>query len=224
MSKYTIELRKLINIYNREEIENWFKDYDLNEYLTQEEIDVITSRGTWNKNILARDIVDHYFMREIGLETPALFKHQVKVKMREIMQTKLPLIYSASIKYDPLVNVDFTETFKRNIDNTSESNDKSNNNSSGLTVNSDTPQGQINKTAILGGSYASSTSAGESESTSSGESYGSANTKEDYTKTTKGNSGVTASAQRMIQQYRENIVAINKDIIEELNDLFFGLY
>jgi hypothetical protein len=224
MSKYTIELRKLINIYNRQEIENWFKDYDLTEYLTQQEIDVIESRGTWTKDILARDIVDHYFMREIGLETPALFKHQVKVKMREIMQEKLPLIYSASIEYDPLVNVNFTETFTRNIDNTSETKDKSTSNNSGLTVNSDTPQGQISKTAILGGSYASSTSAGESESETNGESNGKAKTKEEYTKTTKGNSGVSATAQAMVKQYRQNIIAINKDIIEELSDLFFGLY
>ena len=36
----------------------------------------------------------------------------------EIMEKKLPLIYSASIEYDPLVNVDYSETFTRAINNT----------------------------------------------------------------------------------------------------------
>ena len=238
MSKYTIELRHLFDssytpsLYTREEVENWFKDYELRDYLTQEEIDVINSRGVWNKNKLARKIVDHYYMREIGFETPTLFKHYAKVTMQEIMEKYLPLIYSASIKYDPLVNVDYKEEFSRNIDNTTEStstgNNESSSNSSGLSVNSDTPQGQINKASILNGSYASSTSATENEilDTTSTEttSSGNGNTQEDYTKHVKGNSGVSATAQKMIEQYRDNIVTIDKDIIKELNTLFIGLY
>ena len=238
MSKYTIELRHLFDssytpsLYTRDEVENWFKDYDLRDYLTQEEIDVINSRGVWNKNKLARKIVDHYYMREIGFETPTLFKHYAKVTMQEIMEKYLPLIYSASIKYDPLVNVDYKEEFSRNIDNTTEStstgNNESSSNSSGLSVNSDTPQGQISKASILNGSYASSTSATENEilDTTSTEttSSGNGNTQEDYTKHVKGNSGVSATAQKMIEQYRDNIVTIDKDIIKELNTLFMGLY
>jgi len=140
------------------------------------------------------------------------------------MEQKLPLIYSASIKYDPMVNVDYTETFERTIDNTVIGNDSQTANSSGLTVNSDTPQGQINKTQILQGKYASSTQAGESSQTTSGSNNQSGNTEEGSTKHVKGNSGVSATAQKMVQQYRENIIAIDKDIINELNDLFMGLY
>ena len=29
MAKYTIELRKICDIYGREEVEKWFKDYDI---------------------------------------------------------------------------------------------------------------------------------------------------------------------------------------------------
>ena len=216
MSKYTFELRRVIDFFDRETVEGWFKDYELTDYLTQDEIDIIEERGTWTKDKLAKKIVDHYFMREIGFETPALFQHYVKVTMNEIMEQKLPLIYSASINYDPMVNVDYTETFERTIANEGTSTD----NSSGLTVNSDTPQGQINKTQILDGKYASSTNAGESTNTSESN----ANTEEGSTKRVKGNSGVSATAQKMIQQYRENIIAIDKDIINELNDLFMGLY
>lgn len=224
MSKYTFELRRVIDFFDRATVEGWFKDYELSDYLTPEEIAVINDRGTWSKDKLAKKIVDHYFMREIGFETPALFRHYVKLTMNEIMESKLPLIYSASINYDPMVNVDYTETFERTIDNTVSGSDSQTANSSGLTINSDTPHGQVNKTQILEGKYASSTQAGESTQTTSGENEQTGNTEEGSTKRVKGNSGVSATAQKMIQQYRENIIAIDKDIINELNDLFMGLY
>ena len=224
MSKYTFELRRLFDFYTRETVEGWFKDYDLEDYLTQDEIDVIEERGTWSKDKLAKKIVDHYYMREIGFETPYLFQHYVKVAMNEIMEQKLPLIYSASIEYDPLVNVDYSETFSRAINNTLNASSNNTATSSGLTVNSDTPQGQVNKTQILEGRYASSTQAGESTSSTTNQDSTAGNTQEASTKAVKGNSGVSATAQKMIQQYRENIIAIDRDIINELNDLFMGLY
>lgn len=239
MSKYTMELRQLFdssyfvpNLYTRSDIEGWFMDYELTDYLTQEEIDVINTRGVWSKQKLAKKIVDHYYMREIGYETPALFRHYAKVNMQELMEKFLPLIYSASIKYDPLVNVDYKEQFTRSIDNSTESTSSGTNNStsnsSSLNVNSDTPQGEITKTNILRGNYASSTGASENEitdeTTNESTSSGTGNTQEDYTKTIKGNSGVSATAQKMIEQYRDNIISIDKDIIKELNILFMGLY
>ncbi len=216
MSKYTIELRKVCDLYTREVVESWFKDYNLSYYLKPDEITTIEEAGLWSKDRLATKIVDHYFMREIGLETPALFKHYAKVYMQEIMERKLPLIYSMSIEYDPLVNVDYTESFERTIENEG----TTSNNASGLSVSSDTPQGQIVKANILAGAYASATGASETESSSED----SNSTDENYTKHVKGNSGVSATAQKMIQQYRENIVAVDEEIINELNKLFMGLY
>lgn len=208
MAKYTIELREVCNYMGRDVVESWFKDYDLSDYLTDDEIEVINTRGTWSKDKLAKKIVDNYFMREIGLETIGLFEHQVKIKMNEIMESKLPLIYSSAIKYDPLVNVDVTTTVARQVDDSS--------NANGLTINSDTPQGNINKTDILAGNYATSTQGGESTNQTQ--------SVESSTTNTKGNSGVSATAQKMILQYRENIRAIDYEIIKELNSLFMGLY
>ena len=209
MSKYTTSFYDLIQkgICSKNELSSWFKDYELSDFLTEEEIQVINTRGTWSKERLADKIIDHYYFKEFGLETPATFRHYAKIQMKEIMESKLPLIYSAAIKYDPLVNVDFTEEYS--------SNTTGNSNSSGLTVNSDTPQGQINKAAILNGSYASSTGASEDTADSTGTM--------DYIRKTKGNSGVSATAQAMVRQYRENIRAIDYEIIEELKDLFIGL-
>lgn len=224
MAKYSIELRKICDTLGEDEVRSWFMDYDLSNYLTFDEIKVIEERGTWNKQRLAQKIIDHYYMEEIGVETVALFKRRVKVAMQEIMEEKAPLIYSAAISYDPLVNVDYTETYEgeSKMDSTSEGH--ANSGSSGLTVNSDTPQGQINKQAILNGSYASSTSADEIDDESSSTSAGSNEGTNSYTKRVKGNSGVSATAQKMIEQYRENIIMIDRDIIKDLAKLFMSIY
>ncbi len=208
MSRYTTELRFIVENTSLEEVEAMFKDYELSDYLTEDEIAVIEERGTWSKDKLAKKIVEHYWMREIGLETVGLFKHQAKVAMQEIMEEKLPLIYSASIKYDPLVNVDFTETY--------EEENSQDGNADGLNVNSDTPQGQISKETILAGNYASSTGASEGTSHSEG--------RQSWTRTQKGNSGSLSTAQKLVQQYRENIIMIDRDIIKDLSQLFMGIY
>ena len=228
MARYTVQLRKIIESVGEDEVLKWFQDYDLTNYLSAEEIKVITDRGTWSPARLAQKIVDHYYMQEIGLETVGLFKRRVKVAMQEIMEEKLPLIYSASLEYNPLTNVNYTETYSGTStnENTSSSDTTATSDSSGLTVNSDTPQGQIDKQAILGGAYASSTSANEIEDSantqSSGESIGTGT--QDYTKHFEGNQGISATYQKMIQQYRENIRAIDREIIEDLRDLFMIIY
>lgn len=204
MSKYTIELRNIIMIYGEQTVKGWFMDYELEDYLTEDQIETIETAGLWTKEKLADKIINHFYMREIGLETPALFKLKLKAMMNEIMEEYLPVIYSTAIEYDPLVNVDYTETYTGSDTN----------NGSSLSVNSDTPQGQVSKTDILAGAYASSTGASEATNTNS----------QSYSKRVKGNSGVSATAQRMVMQYRENIRTTTKDIIEKLEPLFMGIY
>lgn len=218
MSRYTTSFRSLIEggFVTRNDIEDIFKSYNLSDYLTAEEIEVIETRGTWTPSKLAKKIVDHYYLKDLGFETYAMFKHYAKIQMEEIMESKLPLIYSSAIKYDPLVNVDFVETYSAS----GSSNSSNSASGSGLVVSSDTPQGQISKASILDGSYASSTGVNEQES--SGTSNGS--TESEYEKRVKGNSGVSATAQKMVEQYRQNIRAIDYEIITELNDLFMGLF
>lgn len=220
MAKYTVQLRHVVATFGEDEVIKWFSDYELSDYLTAEEIKVINTRGTWNKEKLAKMIINHYFMREIGFETPTYFMHKAKVLMSELMEEKAPLIYSMAIKYDPLINVDFTETYAENSTGTNNSN--STNSGTGLNINSDTPQGQINKQSILNGTYATSTSGSESENTivDSSNSTGTQN----YTRTTRGNSGVSATAQAMVRQYRDNIIMINHDIIDACASLFINIY
>lgn len=220
MSKYTFELREVISTFGRDEVKRWFSDYNLSDYLTPEEIAVIEDKGVWNKDQLAERILDHYFMREIGTDAIGQFMLFVKDQMREIMETYAPIIYSASIKYDPLVNVNYSETYSGTSGTSSNSTSSSNN--SGLSVNSDTPQGQISKENILQGRYASSTAANETENRVNDNTTSNGN--QDYVKTIKGNSGVSATSQAMIKQYRDVIRAVNTEIVYELEPLFMGIY
>lgn len=215
-----MEIRELVSTFGRDEVKSWFSQYELSDFLTEDEIKVINDRGTWNKDKLAERIIDHYYTREIGTDAIGQFMLFAKDKMNEVMETYAPLIYSAAIEYDPLVNVNFTEVYSGQTNSNSDS--RSNSSNSGLTVNSDTPQGQISKSQILQGKYASSTGANENENqvTDTSTNQG----KEDYTKTTKGNSGVTATAQALIKQYRDTIRALNTEIVYELEPLFMGLY
>lgn len=264
MARYTATLRELSYVFGEDEILKWFEDYELNNYLDNDQIKVIEEKGTWSKDRLAQKIYDHFMLREIGVETPGLFKLRVKVKLERLMESKLPLIYSASIQYDPLVNVDFTESYtekhndndnstnnvNRKDDGTttttadSKSNTNASSNGSSLQINSDTPQGQINKADILKGEYASSTSANESETTSTSEDTsnttgetktGTTGTEEttytrgnegakEYTLHKMGNDGISATVQALIKQYRNIIVAIDDQIIDELEPLFMGIY
>ena len=215
-----MELREIISTFGRDEVKKWFCDYELSDYLTPEEIAVINERGTWDKDKLAERILDHYYTREIGTDAIGQFMLFTKDKMKEIMETYAPLIYSAAIKFDPLVNVDYEETYTGV--NTGDSKSNSSSSGSGLNVQSDTPQGQINKNAILRGEYASSTNANENEA--SAEDSSTSRGTQDYTKRMKGNSGVSATAQALIEQYRNYIRALNTEIVYELEPLFMGIY
>lgn len=236
MASYTTQLRNVINIYSREEVESWFKDYRLEDYLLPDQLETLEHSNLWSKDKLAKKIVDHYFMREIGFETPALFRHYAKMTMNEIMERYLPKIYTQAIQYDPLVNVDFTETYthEHEGEGTSEgnstSNSTSNGTSTGLNINDDTPQGRVNKDAILDGTYASSASANENATNATDETSVNSNNKsntkdkDNYTKHLQGNQGITASYQAMIMQYRDTVASYTEEIINELNSLFMGLY
>lgn len=224
MSKYTVELREIIEQYGRDTVESWFKDYDIEDYLNADEIEKLTETGLFDKDKLATKIVNHFFMREIGFETIKLFEYYSKLTMNELMEKYLPLYYSKAIVYDPLVNVDYQESYSGN--NTGNGTSTSNSTASGteLSINSDTPNGRISKEDVLAGEYATSTSGNESTTTGNDTSTTSSTQNQTYTKTVKGNSGVTATVQNLIKQYRDIIKTVDLDLIKELESLFMGLY
>lgn len=236
MAQYTIELRKICEIFTREEVENWFKSYELSDFLTSEQIQTILKFNVWSKEKLAKQIVDHYYMREIGFETPALFKHYAKVTMNEIMESYLLKIYTKFLEYDPLSSVDYTEEYTREINTdqksktngTSES--SSNSNSSSLNINNNTPQQRVTKQNLNTGLYASSVNQADNETeitdntTNNQNAEGNSKTIEKYTHSMKGDNGVIVTNQYLVREFRELAINFNKEIIDELNILFMGLY
>lgn len=224
MARYTYTLREVISTFGEDQVKGWFMDYELSDYLTPEEIEVINNRGVWSKEQLAKRILTHYMNREVGSEGIGKFQLDIKDMMSELMESYAPLLYSASIKYDPLVNVDYVEEFDRTSDSQSKTNSISNTKGDGLTIQSDTPQGEINKSEILAGKYASATTGNETTSNAQDITDNTGTGNEHYTKRTRGNSGVSATAQRMVQLYRDNIRAINSEIVYALEPLFMSIY
>lgn len=221
MAKYTFTLREMVeDYYGRETVEGWFKDYDLSDYLTADELQVVEETGIYSKDRIASMIVDHYYMYESGLETPGLFIRKARIKMREVMDKYAKIIYAYSLKIEPLVNVDYTETYTATSENNGNASGSSKN--SGLSLNNDTPQGKVEKADLLNGKYTSSSNASEGEGSSSSTSHDTGTS--EYSKRIRGNSGVSATAQTLIKQYRDIIEPINLDIIEEVEDLFMSVY
>lgn len=217
MASFTIELRALVESFGLDEVVGWFSSYNLADYLTSEQVKAIEQSG-WSKEKLAQKIIDHYELREIGFETPTYFAKRAAVFMNEIMEEKAPLIYAKTKMIEPLFDVNITESFTGN--GTASTKNTATSNGSGLTVNSNTPQGQINKEAILNGSYASSTSANEGESKNVND--GSSDTTNNYTKTIQGNQH--KSQAELLNEYQKFITAIDKEIIDRAGCLFINIY
>ena len=228
MAKYTMELRKIVDIFGRDEVESWFSSYNLADFLTPEQIQQIQKYNVWSKEKLASQIVDHYYMREIGFETPALFKHYAKLTMNEIMGSYLLKIYTQFLDYDPLSSVDYTEEYTREIEGSSEgsSNSNSQNSAEGFNINNDTPQQRITKQNLDSGIYASTTNQSETSSQIQDKTNTEASSKtvEKYTHTMKGDNGVIVTNQYLVRQSRELATNFNLEIINDLNKLFMGLY
>lgn len=226
--QFNFTIRKLCLMYTRSEVENWFKQYNLEDFLLKSQIQVIQNADLWSKDKLATRIVDFYYMREIGLETVALFKHYAKIRMNEIMEQKLPLIYSSSIEYDPLKNMDYTEELTREAQNKGNASSNSNSNitNNDFTFNSDLTQGELLLDEVKSGRYGSSATNSEANANSNdntntnSESSGNEHTVNHVT----GNRGILDTPSKMIGFYRDNIITINKDIIHELSDIFMKLW
>lgn len=226
--QFNFTIRKLCLMYTRSEVENWFKQYNLEDFLLKSQIQVIQNADLWSKDKLATRIVDFYYMREIGLETVALFKHYAKIRMNEIMEQKLPLIYSSSIEYDPLKNMDYTEELTRKAQNNGNASSNSNSNitNNDFTFNSDLTQGELLLDEVKSGKYGSTATNSEANANSNDNTNTNSESSENEhtVNHVTGNRGVLDTPAKMIRFYRDNIITINKDIIHELSDIFMKIW
>lgn len=233
MSRYTIELRYLIE----GNYDLGLKDYPIFDESYREQLN--------NK------IIQHYYFREIGFETEALFKNRLNQKMNEIMPYYNQMYESSKLKIDPLSTIDLEEVFSRKsktsgegTSSTSGTGNNTNNFNSTDTTDygkiskfSDIAQAQTTPNEILNDKYLTSatvddgqdkntntgTNTSQTESTTSGTSTDKRNLDEDTTLTRKGNNG-TASESELLNMYRETFLNIDMMIIDDLDELFLGIW
>lgn len=233
MSRYTIELRYLIE----GNYDLGLKDYPIFDESYREQLN--------NK------IIQHYYFREIGFETEALFKNRLNQKMNEIMPYYNQMYESSKLKIDPLSTIDLEEVFSRKSKTTGEGtsstsgtgNNTNNFNSTDITDYgkiskfSDIAQAQTTPNEILNDKYLTSatvddgqdkntntgTNTSQTESTTSGTSTDERNLDEDTTLTRKGNNGI-ASESELLNMYRETFLNIDMMIIDDLDELFLGIW
>ena len=202
MAHYTITIKTL-------------KDNNFNFGLQNYPIFNETYRDTLNNNIL-----NFYYENEIGFETAELFKFYLNNTMQLIMP-KYNIMYEkqeqALLKiFD---NVNLHETSNRNNENSINSETVSNSNNKVLFQ--DTPQGQIDFTDLENQTWATNYTMNKSNigdnSQSSGESS------EDYERTITGNNGNKYNIE-LLNDIKNNIMNIDMLIINELSDLFMGIF
>lgn len=239
MSKYTTEVRFICESKS-----------GLSESKGCDSVDEVLEKS-WNKifttsctffdetyrSVLCKKILKHYYLREIGSETVGVWKLWMNTKLEEIMPYYNQLYKSALLEFDPLKDYSVERTHKRTgIDGKTSSTDVSENSSGSSSNNvtdrelySDTPQGGLD--GLESESYLTSARKNTSESSSnssvtskSGTDYTeSVNSTEDYTEKVAGKVG-GSSYSKMLNEFRETMLNIDMKVINEFEELFFGLW
>ena len=150
---------------------------------------------------LEKKIIEHYYFRQIGFETVGRFKFKLNVRLREIMPRMIKIYATTQYKYNPIENYNMEET----------GSDERSVNSESLGKYADTPGGELD--GLLEGRYLTNATHGTDKSSG----------KEDHYFTRHGNIGVTTT-QQMIEQERNITIDLDLMIIDELKDLFIGVY
>ena len=213
MARYTIELR---------DIENCIC------YLFPKGFPFYTDNEELRTNFIQK-FYDEYMFREIGFETVERFKRSLLGKLNKIMPYYTQLYHTEleSKNTNFMFNKDLIETFEREVSGSSEVNSNSTTNATGTsTANSndimyDTPNSRIDDIT----KYPTQGSQGENNATSSSNGNSTTNQTGENTQSektsliSKGNIGITSSAQ-LLKEWREVIINIDEMILNELEDLF----
>lgn len=220
-TKVTIELRDIVD--NGTDIWN----FDYPSYYEGED-----------KTKFEQKVIDHYYLRQIGQETVGRFLHCFRTRIREIMPRYLEMYKTVELMNNldnPFDNVDIVETFEEESTGTSTSSSTAYNvgiSSTETTENlkhifSDTPQNTIinieNHMTEATKDDRIGVNTGKTESDTGADSEGESKGTTKHTLTKKGNQGVNTYAHDIIE-FRQSIIDVDIMIINDLNDLFLGVY
>ena len=186
--------------------------------------------------VFEKNILRHFYMREIGLETYGLWKLKLEDKLMEIMPY-LNRFYSMYVQdFNPMYNFNLTRLHDETTDrNENRNNDYSNTatgstnaNSKGQDLFSDTPQGAL--TDVQNGKYLTTANFDASESHADSNTVGTGNSKDtnvikdinSYYETVQGlNSRFVGEAWKA---FRDGFVNVDKLLFKELEVLFMQLW
>jgi hypothetical protein len=202
MSKYTIQLRTLV--------ESGYPLFDFDYPLFDPAY----------KSVLESKIIDWYYFREIGLETPAQFKQFLKAKLNIIIPYYNQLYTANKVfeTYDPYKNKNVTTTDSRTSTTDSSGTNTSSGNGTSKETYSDTPQSLLN-----GSDYATAVTINEGDTGGTETSSGTITTTDEYTNTIAGHDGMKYPTD-ILMGLRQTFINIDKMIVEELSVLFMNIY
>lgn len=196
--------------------------------------------------VLERKILKHYYTQEIGEETVGLWKLRLNTRLNEIMPYYNKLYESQLIEFNPLYDADYYKDGDRNgrrndAENTATNGTGQRQNvpkNSQWTLFSDTPQGGITGIAnaedpsvvsnayLTNATHVISDATGSTDNTQTSQNTNrNANitTTEDYLEHVYGKFP-GRSYSKLLMEYRETFLNIDLQIINELQDLFMGLW
>ena len=226
MSNYTIELRFL----NNPPMTSLF-DFPYNYYmkdLVPEEVYQQKKKEFENK------FLEFYYFDEIGYKTPDRFKQRLKNYLdmgfkvwQERYKTELE-VQKQNINF--LLNKDLIEeritegNATGNSSTTSSSTNNSNTTANNKNTVNDTPDTRFTSTENFATSITNDESTTNSSNTINGETTNTSNQNSNVNErfTSKGNIGVTSSAE-LLEKWREVIIDIDNEIIEEADKFFMQI-
>ena len=217
MSKYTIELRTVVNhtdIFNNLDFPFYTNDIELKEKFKKQ-------------------FIEYYYYDEIGFPTidkfVSRFHNLLHIKMdyyKQLYETEL-----RSKDIDFMLNKDLEESYEKEVNSNSE-----NNNTTSNTSNVNSKTSSENKTLTtpnqqytMNNNYVDGIIQNDVNNNSSGTNkinslnITKGNGKEITKLISKGNIGITSSAE-LLEKWRNVILNINEQIIEECSILFMGVY
>jgi hypothetical protein len=188
----------------------------------------ITSGQTINRREeLNKKIMDRYYFCEIGFETKERFLFALQRKLNEIMKYYNQMYKSVDFEFNPLWNVDMTETFEHEVTNVGKTTSNGNTtlSSEDTIVNSDTPPNEISRDDIIQDKYATSTQHNKNgeTNTSNGEVNQNGSQTEKFTRHESGSSKGYTFAQN-IEQWRNIMINVDVLIVDELKNLFMNIW
>ena len=162
---------------------------------------------------LEEKILRHYYTREIGEETVGLWKLRLEDRLNLVMPKYNQLYESAKLEFNPFYDVDYT----RQGTNSGEGTSSGTTTSTGNNMHSDTPQNGLE--SVLNGEYLTDADVSNGESSSSSKNSSSGEFQESIKGKMPG-----ASYSRLLKEYRQTFLNIDRMVVDELNDLFMGVW